>query len=207
MWKRTLAILTAAAMAGSAIQPVAAQGYDRSGQRYDNDRYDNNRDRNDVRRAEAYRHDYRADQDPYYRGCRQQRAGNTAGGLIIGAIAGGLLGNTITRGRSRGAGTALGAIAGGAIGASIGGNLSCEDRGYAYNAYYSGFEAGRPHHRYDWRNPRSGDYGYLEVGNYYRDRDGYRCATYTQRIYVHGRPELAHGHACRQRDGYWAFVD
>ena len=157
--------------------------------------------------VEAYGHDYRAaEQDAYYRDCQQQRAGNTAGGLIIGALAGGILGNAISRGPQRGAGTALGAILGGAAGASIGSSLSCEDRGYAYRTYYTGFEAGRPHARYDWRSPRSEAYGYLVVGDYYRDRDGFRCATYTQTIYVRGRPEIARGRACRQRDGYWAFV-
>jgi surface antigen len=155
----------------------------------------------------AYGRDYDTAQDDSYRDCQQQRAGNQTGGLIIGAIAGGLLGNTITRGRGRGAGTALGAIAGGAIGASIGNNLSCEDRGYAYNSYYAGFEAGRPHQRYNWRSPQSGAYGYIDIGDYYRDRGGLRCANYTQRIWVHGRPELATGHACKQRSGAWVFVN
>jgi len=155
----------------------------------------------------SYGHDYGAEQDAYYRDCQQQRAGNTAGGLIIGALAGGLLGNAISRGPQRGAGTAVGAVLGGAVGAGIGNNLSCEDRGYAYQSYYAGFETGRPHQRYDWRNPRDDAYGYIEVGDYYRDRDGYRCATYTQRIWVRGRPELARGHACRQRNGSWAFID
>ena len=98
----------------------------------------------------------------------------------------------------------MGAILGGVVGGTIGHNsLNCEDRSYEIDTYYSGFEAGRPHARYDWRNPQSDVYGYLEVGDYYRDRAGYRCANYTQQIYVHGRPELARGTACRQPDGTW----
>src|SRR5258706_66568 len=126
MWKKkALAILTAAAMAGSAIQPVMAQNYGRDyGNGYDN--------------------------------------GNNS--------------------------------------------LTCEDRSYEIDTYYSGFEAGRPHARYDWRSPRSDAYGYLEVGDYYRYRGGYRCANYTQQIYVHGRPELARGVACRQPDGTWRMT-
>ena len=58
-----------------------------------------------------------------------------------------------------------------------------------------------------WRNDRTGHYGTLEVGDYYRDRDGFRCATYSQTIYVRGRPQLARGHACRQGDGTWTIVD
>ena len=136
--------------------------------------------------------------------CEQQREGNTAGGAIVGAIAGGLFGNAISHGH--GAGTAVGAIAGGLLGASIGGSMSCNDQRYAYNVYYSGFEAGRPHHRYDWRSPYDSAYGYMEVGDYYRGPEGRRCATYTQRIYVNGRPEVASGHACRRPNGSWEML-
>jgi len=225
MWKRnTLVFATAAMLIGTTIQVSQAQPYNdphNNGQyngQY-NDRYDNQpNDRYGDPYynpplppppggvySEQYRHDYRADDDPYYDQCRRQRSNNQAGGLIIGAIAGGLLGNAITRGPSRGPGTVLGAIGGGALGAAIGGNLNCEDRDMAYRTYYSGFERGRPG-RYDWRNPRTGAYGYLEVRDYFRDRDGYRCARYTQTIYVGGRPEEASGVACKQPNGAWAFV-
>ena len=160
--------------------------------------YERDRDNYDRNRAARF------DRMAYLRECERQRSGNTAGGAIVGAIAGGLLGNAISRGPQRGAGTAVGAILGGVVGGSIGNNsLNCEDRSYEIDTYYSGFEAGRPHARYDWRSPRSDAYGYLEVGDYYRDRAGYRCANYTQQIYVHGRPELARGVACRQPDGTW----
>lgn len=234
MWKKkTLALLTAVAMAGSAIQPVMAQGnygnYDRG---YDsgynnngyNDRYDNDRDNraynNDYDRYERDRDRYEQDRDryeaqqravtrwdrtAYYRECEQQRQGNTAGGAIVGALAGGLLGNAISRGPQRGAGTAVGAIFGGLLGASIGNNLNCEQRSYAIDANYRGFEAGRPHARYDWRDPRGEAYGYVQVGDYYQDR-GLRCTTYTQEIWVHGRPETARGRACRQPDGTWRMI-
>jgi surface antigen len=67
-------------------------------------------------------------------------------------------------------------------------------------------ERGRTHARYDWRSSRSGAYGYIEVNDYFRDRDGFRCANYTQTIYGRGRPEVASGVACRQPNGAWAFV-
>ena len=136
--------------------------------------------------------------------CEQKREGNTAGGAIIGAIAGGLFGNAISRGH--GAGTAVGAIAGGLLGASIGNSLSCNDQRYASNVYVTGFEAGRPHHRYDWRSPYDNAYGYMEVGDYYRGPEGRRCATYSQRIFVEGRPQIATGHACRRPDGTWEML-
>jgi surface antigen len=232
MWKKkTLSLLTAVAMAGSAIQPVMAQNnYDRG---YDNgynnnngynDRYDNDRDRaynsndydqyqRDRDRYERDRDRYEADQraaarwdrTEYYRECERQRSGNTAGGAIVGALAGGLLGNAISRGPQRGAGTAVGAIFGGLLGAGIGSNLNCEQRSYAIDANYRGFEAGRPHARYDWRDPRGEAYGYVQVGDYYQDR-GRRCTTYTQEIWVRGRPETATGRACRQPDGTWQMI-
>jgi surface antigen len=232
MWKKkSLALLTAVAMAGSAIQPVMAQGYDRGYGGYDNgynnsynsyndndryndrsyndydryqqdrDRYERDRDRYDADRRAAARFDRMA----YYRECERQRQGNTAGGAIVGALAGGLLGNAISRGPQRGAGTAVGAIFGGLVGATIGRNMDCEQRSYAYDASYRGFEAGRPHARYDWRDPRGDAYGYFQVGDYYQERDR-RCATYTQEIWVHGRPETASGRACRQPDGTWQML-
>jgi surface antigen len=232
MWKRTLALLTATAIAGAAIQPVAAQSYDnnRSYGGYDRS-YDNPYDRNrngvdDRYENRSYNNDryyggqggydnrsyaqggygdqrgYEYDRNAAYR-CDQARQGNTAGGAIIGALAGGLLGNSISRGPQRGAGTAVGAIAGGLLGATVGSKLSCDDQRYAQRTYYSGLEAGRAHQRYDWRGRDA--YGYLDVGDYYMDR-GRRCANYTQQIYVNGRPEVASGRACRMGDGTWQAV-
>ena len=190
------------------------QQYEQQRQQYEQQRAQYNRDQNQYRgpppqfdRREAYEHAYGPDRDPYYRDCQQQRANNQAGGLIIGAIAGGLLGSTIARGPSRGAGTVLGAVAGGAVGAGIGGSLNCEDRGYVNRTYYSGFESGRRNADYRWRNDSTGNYGTLRVNDYYQDRDGFRCARYTQTIWIDGRSVPANGHACRQYDGNWAIVD
>jgi surface antigen len=45
------------------------------------------------------------------------------------------------------------------------------------------------------------------VRNYYDDPDGFRCANYSQTIYIGGRPQEATGRACRQPDGSWAMMD
>jgi surface antigen len=108
-------------------------------------------------------------------------------------------------GRNRGAGTAVGAILGGVAGASIASNLSCEDRSYAIDAEFRGFEGGRPHQRYDWRSARSNAYGYVQVEDYYRDR-GKRCAAYTEEVWVRGQPETIRGRACREPDGRWRTI-
>jgi surface antigen len=98
-------------------------------------------------------------------------------------------------------------IFGGATGAALSRDLGCEDRYFVYRTYYGGFDRGRPGAEYPWRNPRTGLYGTLIVGDYYRDVDNYRCATYTQEIFVRGRREFANGHACRQDDGTWVMID
>ena len=224
--RKSLAVATAALLASAmTVEPVLAQysdrydDYNRDRQSYDqqlqeyNERlsqyereraqYDSNyRGGYDYR--DTYNYDYR--DDAYARDCGQQRAGNQVGGLIVGAIAGGLLGSTIARGPARGSGTAIGAILGGALGANIGGNLNCEDRSYVYRTYYDGFERGIPRTTYRWRNDRTGNYGDFTVNDYYRNRDGIRCAHYTQTIWVRGRPVPATGEACRQRDGNWVII-
>ncbi|HEY4266348.1 MAG TPA: hypothetical protein VGM72_13600, partial [Micropepsaceae bacterium] len=174
--------------------------------RYGNDPNNFARDRARFRAQqqwhERYPHDYVYADDAFYRDCQTN---NEVGGAIVGAILGGLLGNAASNGQ--GGATLAGIILGGAGGASIAGNLDCQDRSYLYRSYYDGFERGRPQASYPWRNDRTGDYGTLLVGDYYRDRDNYRCATYTQTIYVRGRPQTGRGHACRQEDGTWALVD
>src|SRR5215469_5964845 len=112
MWKKsTLALAAAAMMIGTAIQASHARPYndpyynnqynDRQYNDRNYDQYNNDRDYRPPPppppppgyASEQYRHDYRAEDDPYYDQCRRQRANNQAGGLIIGAIAGGLFGN------------------------------------------------------------------------------------------------------------------
>ena len=174
--------------------------------RYGNDPNNFQRNRQTYRVAqrwhESYPHDYVYADDSFYRDCRSN---NEVGGAIVGAILGGFLGNTVSHGQ--GGATLAGVILGGVGGASIAGKLDCEDRSYVYPVYYDGFERGRSRASYPWRNDRTGDYGNLLVGDYYQDRDNYRCATYTQTIYVRGTPQIARGHACRQDDGTWALVD
>lgn len=153
----------------------------------------------------AYHQSYN-DYDYYRRECERQRSNNQVGGLVFGAIAGGLFGNAVSGRGNRGGATAAGAIMGGALGLAIGSNLDCDDGYYAQTAYYGGFEAGYPHRTYRWNNPRTGSYGAMRVGEYYRDPYGQRCATYSQTIWVRGRPEEATGYACRRNDGTWEII-
>jgi surface antigen len=157
----------------------------------------------DSRWRARYARTYTYNDDSFYQECRQTV---DPGGVIAGALIGGLLGNAVGRGGGRAGATVAGVIVGGAIGASLTRNLSCEDRSYAYKTYYDGFNSGRPNSRWNWRNPQNGDYGEFVVGDYYTDPDGFRCSTFTQRIYINGRPETANGRACQQPDGNWTIV-
>ena len=160
-------------------------------------------DDRDGRWRQRYARAYTYNDDSFYQECRQSV---DPAGVIAGALIGGLLGNAVGRGGARGATTVAGVIVGGAAGAALTRNLDCEDRSYAYKTYYDGFNAGRPNASYNWRNPRNGHYGEFRVADYYNDPDGFRCANYTQRIFINGRPQAAMGRACQQPDGTWAIV-
>ena len=160
-----------------------------------------------VDREDRWRHryarTYTRDDDSFYRDCHQSV---DPAGVIGGALIGGLLGNAVGHGGGRTGATIAGVVVGGALGAALTRHLDCEDRGYAYKTYSDGFNAGRANARYQWRNPKSGHYGEFQVRDYYKDPDGFRCANYTQQVFVDGRPEAAGGRACQQPDGTWAIV-
>lgn len=160
------------------------------------------RDERDQRWNQTYRRSYSYQDDVYYRECR---TASDPAGVLLGALIGGLIGNAV--GDGRGSATAAGVIIGGAVGAAMTRDMTCEDRSYAYRSYYNGFNSGRPGSRYSWRNPSNNHRGDVVVGNYYNDRSGFRCTTFTQTIYIQGRPQVATGRACRQPDGTWAVVD
>jgi surface antigen len=220
-----LTILAAGLLAATTMQPAAAQGrgvgngayrngYDdgyragfadgRASVRRDAPpppvvRYD--RDDRADRWRERYARTYTYEDDSFYRECRQTV---DPAGVVAGALIGGLLGNAASKGK--GGATVAGVIIGGVTGAALTRNLDCEDRSYAYKTYHDGFNAGRPNARYEWRNPRNGHRGEFLVQSYYQDPDGFRCANYTQQIFVDGRPQAASGRACQQPDGTWAIV-
>ena len=147
---------------------------------------------------------YTANDDRFYQECRNQA---DPAGVIAGALIGGLLGNAVSRGSSRAPATIAGVIVGGAAGYGLTQHMQCEDRSYAYKTYYDAFNSGRPHSDWQWDNPENGHYGDFRVGDYYNDQDGFRCASYTQKIWVEGEPQVATGHACQQPDGTWTIVD
>jgi surface antigen len=232
MVRAVLTAVLAGALAGGALVPsVTAQPYDnrdqRDGSAYDEgyregyrtgyedrnrgERYDDHvrrigdagPDRNE-RWRERYSRSYTYNDDSYYQECRDKA---DPGGVIAGALIGGLLGNAIGSGGGRAPATVAGVIVGGAVGGALTRKLDCGDRSYAYKAYYDGFNSGRPGSDYEWRNSSNGHYGQFRVGEYYNDPDGFRCATYTQRVYIDGQPQSASGRACQQPDGSWSIIE
>lgn len=164
----------------------------------------NDRDDQESRWRDRYSRQYTANDDSFYRECQSKV---DPAGVIIGAVLGGLLGNAAGGRRDSGGATVAGVFAGGAIGAMLSSKLDCEDRAYAYRTYNDGFNSGRTNVNYEWRNPKNNRRGEFMVRDYYDDPDGFRCADYTQKIYIDGRPQEAKGRACRQPDGAWAMMD
>ena len=158
----------------------------------------------EARWRQRYWRTYTLNDDAYYSECRNK---SDPAGVLLGAVLGGLLGNAAGGRGDNTAETFAGVVAGGALGAMLSKNLDCEDRSYAYRTYSDGFNAGRPNATYQWNNSRNNRRGELHVEDYYDDPDGFRCAKYTQRIYIDGRPQEATGRACRQPDGAWAIID
>lgn len=161
------------------------------------------RDERDQTWDRRYSQRYSYRDDSYWQECRGKP---DPAGVLAGAIIGGLIGKAIDDDRGHG-GAIAGVIIGGALGAALTRDMDCEDQSYAYRTYYDGFNSGRPGGLYSWRNPRNGHRGDLRIGGYYDDPGGFRCTTFTQTIYIDGRPREGRGRACRQPDGSWAIVN
>ncbi len=128
---------------------------------------------------------------------------NAAAGTVVGAIAGGLIGNQFGHGGGRVAATVGGAVVGGVVGNKIAGDMDCDDRHYAFDAYYHALD-GNIGQRYEWRNPE-GDYGYLIPTREYREDDGRWCRDFEEGVYRHGDWHTRNGTACHYDDG-WRFM-
>ncbi len=151
-----------------------------------------------------YQREYTYRDDNYYRQCRNQV---DPAGVIAGALIGGLLGNAMTRRGSSAIPTIAGVVVGGALGAALTRDMNCEDQSYAYNTYYNGFNSGRTHVPYQWRNPNNGNFGDFRINNYYTDPAGFRCAEFNQQATINRRSRAANGRACQQPDGSWTIVN
>jgi len=94
-----------------------------------------------------------------------------------------------------------GAALGGILGGPVGAQLDEADRQAAYDAQVAALEAGQ---RRTWRGAH-GAYGFVEPSPG-ADNAPVTCRTYTQTIYIGGRPQRGHGEGCRQPDGSWRMA-
>jgi surface antigen len=139
-------------------------------------------------------------------GCSSDTGPKEEGGTAVGAIAGGAIGNAIGGGAgNRFAGTVIGAALGGLLGNRVGAALDDEDKRRAYVAEMQALESGPSGAPVAWRNPDSGRYGNVVPGPFYEE-NGAACREYTHTVYIDGRPQTAHGTACRNRDGTWTVL-
>jgi surface antigen len=125
-------------------------------------------------------------------------------GTLGGAALGGLIGSQIGSGSGQLAAVAVGTLAGAFLGSTIGKSLDQQDRQYAYRAQYNAVQYGQP---YNWRNPESGNYGYVQPGPLHGSQYGQQCREYTHTVYIGGRAERAYGTACLQPDGSWRITN
>jgi surface antigen len=91
-----------------------------------------------------------------------------------------------------------GAALGGVLGGPVGASLTDSDRQAAWEAQIAALDSGQ---RRSWRGAH-GVFGFVEPGV---DTGG-GCRSYSQTIYVAGRPNHGQGTACKQPDGGWKMT-
>ncbi len=138
-------------------------------------------------------------------GCASTGQKEVIGG-VLGAAGGGLLGSQFGGGTGQLALTALGAVGGFLLGSSIGRSLDDLDRLKHQRAVSSALETLPSGASATWRNPDSGNSGYVMPTLTYQRTDGAYCRQFTQTVSVRGKTEKTYGTACRQSDGSWEIV-
>lgn len=123
----------------------------------------------------------------------------TLGGGVAGALLGSQFGGGVGKVATIGVGSVLGALAGREAARYITGT----DSRRAADAEERAMASNKP---ITWNNPESGNRGVIEPQRTFKNPTGQTCREYTHTIYVGGRPETAHGTACRQPDGTWKLV-
>jgi surface antigen len=143
---------------------------------------------------EPYAHDYVLADDPFYAACAKDLV---AGERVFAAI--------LAAG-SEDENVSAATVFESAPGKNLATELNCEDRLIVYSMYSDALETKRPLREYSWRNPTTSRSGILYIDRYYRDEDGYDCASYRHTLFANGRQLIATGRACRQDGGVWAVL-
>jgi surface antigen len=128
-------------------------------------------------------------------------------GALIGSLAGGIIGSQF--GGSGGGSivaAGIGAAAGAMIGGSIGQSLDERDKKLLADTTQTTLENSASGTTVKWKNPDSGNSGYITPIKTYQTDNGRYCREYSTKIIVGGKEENAYGKACRQPDGNWEIV-
>lgn len=128
-------------------------------------------------------------------------------GTVMGAAAGAAIGSQIGGGSGRTVAIAVGTLLGSLMGSEIGRSLDRADRAAMAQTTNRALEDGRSGEAQEWRNPDSGNYGYVTPQPAYQNNAGDYCREYQQEVIVDGKRESAYGTACRQPDGSWKIVN
>src|SRR6202161_2078780 len=91
-----------------------------------------------------------------------------------------------------------GAALGGVLGGSVGSSLTDDDRQAAWQAQVGELDSGQ---KRSWRGAK-GVFGFVDPGA----ATGDGCRSYSQTIYVAGRPNRGRGVGCKQADGSWKMT-
>jgi surface antigen len=122
-------------------------------------------------------------------------------GVAAGVVTGGLIGSAFGGGAGQALAIVGGGLLGGVLGDQVGKSLDRADW-TAYNqASHQAMNTGAPQ---SWSH---GDkHGTITPTGTYKSRAGHQCRTYTQTIYIDGKPHTGKGKACHQPDGSWKII-
>ncbi len=127
-------------------------------------------------------------------------------GTIIGGVGGAMIGNEVGKGRGRKVAIAAGTLLGAMLGSRLGRDLDEADRITAARTTQGALERGRTGDRVAWKNPDSGNSGWVEPTRTWQESSGRYCREFQTGIIIGGEEQTGYGTACRQPDGSWKIV-
>ncbi len=137
-------------------------------------------------------------------GCETMQANpRTTVGAVGGATVGGLI-----AGAAGGNPSAIAAsvIGGALLGGIVGNVLDDRDKRLQSEAAQKALETAPTGRPVAWQNPDTGHAGTIQPTRTYQTASGSPCREYQSTVTIEGKPELAHGTACREPDGTWKIV-
>ncbi len=138
-------------------------------------------------------------------GCETMQANpKTTVGAVGGATVGGLIAGAAG---ANPAAIAASVIGGALVGGLIGNMLDERDKRLQGEAAQRALETAPTGQSVAWRNPDNGHAGSVQPTRTYETASGTPCREYQANVTIDGRPEVAHGTACRQPDGTWKVVN